>query len=622
MPPLNGPWREWREPSAIMRYSVTFLAVALAVAVRRLLDPMLGDESTIYPILLFAVLFTAWFGGLRSALVAVALGFVLADYFLLVPRESFGLRGVAQYTELALYLVTGIGIGILAGLMQDARRNDRRKIADTQNTLSRTEERLRLTLRSTGIAVWSSDIVANVVGADEHCSELFGLPAGQFPKTVEGFLTLIHQQDRGRVQQEIADAVDHRSEYNTEFRVILPDGTIRHLAARATTYYSEDGKPLHQLGVCWDVTERRRAETALRESDDKLKEELLKAKARADHAGKLNELVEILQSCQNIEEACRIAEKILPAILPCRAGALCLINPSRNDVEVVASWGEAPGTEKNFRPDACWALRRGKIHDVRDAASPVRCAHVNGSIPNGYLCFPLAAQGETLGVMFLEARKSSDSPAAGAVSLEDFASWAVEIGERISPALANLRMRELLHSQSIRDSLTGLFNRRYLQEILQRDIGLAERKEQNIAVVMCDLDHFKQFNDTFGHEAGDLVLREVANVLKANVRAGDIACRYGGEEFVLILPEMASESALERVDFIRKEIKNLSLRHKGQSLGGITISAGIAVYPTSGTLAEQLIAAADEALYKAKAQGRDCIVLDRANDASELRRAG
>jgi diguanylate cyclase (GGDEF)-like protein/PAS domain S-box-containing protein len=604
-----------------MSYAVAFSTVAAAVFLRRLLDPLLGNDSAIFQMILLAVLFTGWYGGLRPALAAVILGIVLADYFLVEPRESFFAKGTHQYVQLALFFITETCIGIMAGYMHRVRLGDRQKVTEAQKTLSQTEERLRLTLRSSGIAVWSFEIAPNVVAADDHSCELFGLPTGQFPKTVEGFLALLVPEDRERVQQEIANAIGHGTEYSTEFRVLRPDGELRYLAARAKTYYTQDGKPHHQLGVCWDVTERRRAETALRESDDKLKEELQKAKARAEHSGKLNELVEILQSCQNSEEACHIVEKILPTILPCRAGALCLINPSRNDVEAVASWGGDPGTQTNFRPDACWALRRGKIHDVRDAASPVRCTHVTGAIPNGYLCFPLAAQGETLGVMFLEALALGDAAATGTRLEEDFVQRAVEIGERISPALANLRLREMLHNQSIRDPLTGLFNRRYLQEILERDIGLAERKQQNIAVVMFDLDHFKRFNDTFGHDAGDLVLREVANVLKANVRAGDIACRFGGEELVLVLPEMAGQAALERTDFIRREIKALSLRHKGQALGGITMSAGIAVYPQSGMLAEQLIATADKALYKAKEQGRDRVVMDAVAPEIEMRRA-
>jgi diguanylate cyclase (GGDEF)-like protein len=183
------------------------------------------------------------------------------------------------------------------------------------------------------------------------------------------------------------------------------------------------------------------------------------------------------------------------------------------------------------------------------------------------------------------------------------------VAERLPLALSILKLREVLRNQSIRDPLAGLFNRRYLEETLVREVNRATRKNRNVAVVMLDLDLCKDFNDTFGHQAGDLLLPEVAGVLKGRVRAGDLACRFGGEEFALILSEVDAHGTGRCVDIIRQEIKHLPLQHRGQALRSVTISAGIAIFPVHGTSPKDLIRAADAALYQAKRAGRDRVVV-------------
>jgi len=183
------------------------------------------------------------------------------------------------------------------------------------------------------------------------------------------------------------------------------------------------------------------------------------------------------------------------------------------------------------------------------------------------------------------------------------------LGEQSALALANLRLRETLRSQSVRDPLTGLFNRRYMEETLEREIRRAERGARPLSVMMLDLDHFKQFNDTFGHSAGDSLLRELGTMLRANLRAGDIACRFGGEEFVLILPEAALNCARSRAEQLRETAKHLHVSHLGESLGPVTISLGVAAFPEHGASGEDLIENADAALYRAKSEGRDRVVV-------------
>jgi diguanylate cyclase (GGDEF)-like protein/PAS domain S-box-containing protein len=348
-----------------------------------------------------------------------------------------------------------------------------------------------------------------------------------------------------------------------------------------------------------DITDRKIA-------DERLKLALHESEAFAKESKELSELGDSLQSCQTVDEIYKMCQSAVSEVLGFRPGALCIINSSRDLLESVASWEGCSTTEPVFHPDDCWALRRGKTYGPN---SPLPCSHVSESIAKNYLCVPLIAHGETLGILYLEDTTSLKALSPQAVKFEQTTinRMANAVAERISFALANLKLRELLRNQSIRDPLTGLFNRRYLEESLNRELNRASRTGRIVSLVMLDLDHFKHFNDTFGHQVGDFLLKEVAGVIKTRVRAGDLACRYGGEEFSLILAEVDAEGTYKCVENIRESIKHLSLHHRGQTLGTITISAGIATFPAHGSTMEDLIRCADEALYRSKKSGRDCI---------------
>jgi diguanylate cyclase (GGDEF)-like protein len=323
----------------------------------------------------------------------------------------------------------------------------------------------------------------------------------------------------------------------------------------------------------------------------------------------LSELGDSLQSCQTIDEAYKMCEKGLSGILGSRPGALCIINPSRDLVEIAATWNNCSTTEPVFHPDDCWGLRRGKPYG--GASSPIPCAHLRGSDTVNSFCFPLAAQGETLGLLYIEDNVShlDSSPQRVRSEQASLQRRSVAVAERVSLALANLKLREILRSQSIRDPLTGLYNRRYFEESLNRELHRASRTKRQVSLVMLDVDHFKHFNDTYGHQCGDFLLKEIAAVIRERVRAGDVACRYGGEEFSLILAEVDTDGARKCLESIRESIRQLSLNHRGQILGSVTLSAGVAAFPNHGENPEDLIRAADEALYGAKKAGRNRIVI-------------
>ena len=259
----------------------------------------------------------------------------------------------------------------------------------------------------------------------------------------------------------------------------------------------------------------------------------------------------------------------------------------------------------SFLLEDCWALRRGQMHEVTDPATSLVCSHFSHPPQTGSVCLPLMVQGEILGVLTL--LDGSAHRGEHTLSLQQLA---VTFGETIKLSLSNLKLREELRQQAVRDPLTGLYNRRYLDDVLPRELLLAQRRNIPLCVVVLDIDGFKQFNDAFGHATGDLLLREFGRVLRERLRKSDILCRFGGDEFVLILPDSSIADTQERMEQIRKIIKKLQLAHAdGQALGAITLSAGVAFMPEHGTTDSELLRLADEAMYSAKQAGGDRIAI-------------
>jgi diguanylate cyclase (GGDEF)-like protein len=296
-----------------------------------------------------------------------------------------------------------------------------------------------------------------------------------------------------------------------------------------------------------------------------------------------------------------------PQLIPSDVGTLYRINSPGGYLERVAGWGEITQEEKLFTVQDCWALRRGQLHWTNGAGSGLLCQHAMGSAEPifPYMCIPLVAHGETVGLLFLQRLKAATKSQGGSVAVESKLQLASALGEEISLALANLKLRDTLRQQSLRDPLTGLYNRRFLEEYLVHEKVRATRKNRPLSVIMLDIDHFKRVNDTFGHDAGDAVLRRMGLVLQGHVRGSDIACRIGGEEFALLLPEASLVTAYQRAERILDTVRHMQIKHRGQVLGAITVSLGVAAFPKHGDTPEALIRAAAQALYQAKQSGRN-----------------
>ncbi len=346
-----------------------------------------------------------------------------------------------------------------------------------------------------------------------------------------------------------------------------------------------------------EVEKHEQLEKALAQSRASLGDQVEQLAARNREVQLLNEVGDMLQSCVSADEAYPLIRQHLPGLLPGTSGAIYVHNSQKNLFEATAEWGDVPPAAAAFMAEDCWALRRGRVHPPADVSRGIPCRHVTPDEVDGSLCVPIAATGRTIG-LFHTLRCPPESQA-----------FVVSVAEHIGLALSNLMLRSDLRQLSIRDPLTGLFNRRYMEETLEIEISRAQRKEHSIGIIMLDIDHFKSFNDRFSHAAGDELLQTLGHLIRSNLRAGDVACRYGGEEFVLILPEATEEAAVRRAEDLRSRVREIGVRHLDAVLGPVSISLGVGLYPDHGRTRDELLAAADSALYRAKAEGRDRVVV-------------
>jgi len=347
--------------------------------------------------------------------------------------------------------------------------------------------------------------------------------------------------------------------------------------------------------IQWNQAKRSAGgNTELRVAYSELKHAFADETERMRQTAILGELSQALQGCINSAELAELVARSAVALFPGSGGAL-LLKTAADMVELHHAWGGSSHQEA-FPPQDCWALRIGHPYRAQQrGAAP--CAHLLEKHADD-ICLPLIANSEILGVLHL-------SRLGGNVMEAGIPRAAESLAERTAIAISVIRRAERLQILATRDALTGLYNRRFMEEALTIEQSRAERRGSSIGLMMVDVDYFKRFNDTFGHDAGDAVLRGIGQLLPRAMREGDMPCRYGGEEFAVILPGADLAQTRQRAEAIRTAIERWKPQHEGHSFEQVTVSIGIAAFPLNGNSWQAALKAADEALYAAKRGGRN-----------------
>ncbi|MEM7468603.1 MAG: diguanylate cyclase [Pseudomonadota bacterium] len=479
-------------------------------------------------------------------------------------------------------------------------------LLDAFKRLHAQEEIFRTLAENVACMLWMTDPVGNPIFFNRYWLNFCGVSSEE---AVGDWGAALHPDDKGRVTDSFVNAVSTRKEFQAEYRLRRHDGQYCSALATGVPRYDDKGQVVGYVGFTVDISEHKDNKDALIETHQEIER-------RSVEISLLNELNDNLQVCKNIQETQPILKRYGQRLFPEGTVSISLFNSSRNIVEPFVTWGPNKPIEHIFAPDDCWALRKGKIHNEFPGEEGLVCQNRVACQCSTYVCVPMMAYGEVIGSMNIDLSNvaSEMNLEADDAKRKAISKLATMTADQVALALANLKLRATLHYQSTRDPLTQLFNRRYLAETLEREICRADRNKTEIGVMVLDIDHFKRFNDTYGHDAGDAILREFGLVLRTMFRESDVACRYGGEEFAIVVPEASPVDVLRRAEELRKRASTINVEHLNQTVGRITVSIGIANFPSTGKSFEELLSAADRALYEAKAEGRDRVIEAAADD--------
>ncbi|HPF86494.1 MAG TPA: diguanylate cyclase [Candidatus Limiplasma sp.] len=413
-----------------------------------------------------------------------------------------------------------------------------------------------------------------------------------------------------RDPQKIKELIKHISDARTfqafECHLKTKDGRALLIKCVTTALVDEDGND-YIVTTGSDITENRRAHEAERAANRELEQSLQRLEEHNRAIRLLADMEGLLQGCRTLADVCTICAQFVRDLCPRTDGAVYLLSDSKTRMQAQETWGEESRVPREFVPTDCWSVRRGRPNLLDSEHRGLPCPHIHAAANGQYLCLPMEANGEMLGI--LHAAFISDGPAAESTPyFAPHLQLLTTAAETAALSLGNIMLQNTLRQQSIHDELTGIYNRRYMVESLLREISRAQREQTPVSVLMFDIDYFKDFNDTYGHDGGDLLLRYLGEFLKQNTRGEDIVCRYGGEEFVVVLPNTPLDSGVQKADTLRLGVSRLEIPHLGALMRTCTISIGVAVFPQDGQTADALLKAADDALYTAKRTGRNRVM--------------
>jgi diguanylate cyclase (GGDEF)-like protein/PAS domain S-box-containing protein len=473
-----------------------------------------------------------------------------------------------------------------------------------EEALRESEENFRNMVQTMGEGVGIVSESEGFLFANDAAGDIFGITGG--PMNGRNLQEFVTPEGFARIRKQTE--LRRRGEKGSyEIEVLRPDGGKRTILLTAIPRFGPGRAYEGALCVFTDITERKVSERKLREVNEKLEQTVSELEQRSAEISLLSELYDAYQACRDEKDILAITGRYGSKLFPESTGILYLFKPSGNILDAAAGWGKAVTDGDFLFPDDCWALRRGKVHLSDNPADSPVCPHVEARGWSGepYVCAPLAARGTVTGLLHI--RFSSAAAEGGSTSFfgRIKKGLAQNFAERVALALDSQRLRDTLKQQSIRDPLTGLFNRRFMEETLEKEIAKATRSGIPLGVIMIDIDKFKTFNDSFGHEAGDEMLKAIGTFLSTSVRSGDDVCRYGGEEFTILLPGASLETATERARRLCEDIRPVRAVFRGQAIGPVTLSLGVAAFPLHGSSGIDVVQAADMALFRAKKEGRN-----------------
>ena len=591
------PQVEWSRKQV---FEAMFLILVLVVIGQTVFGGWLPSAAMNYPVAYLCVPILAWAAFRFGPRETTTVSFLLACIAVLGTLHGFGpFAGKTLDESLALLqsflVITAVMALTLAVVVEERRR------------ATGMQAQLAAIVESSDDAIIGKTFEGTIVNWNAAAERIFGYDAGE---VIGAPITILLPTDRPDEESRLMERL-HQGELIQHFETVRrrKNGASIDVSLTISVIKDARGTITGVSTIVRDISERKRAEQLLEQTNEELAARVQALELQSRQITLLNQLGEMLQSSRTLEEIYTIINSFAPQLFPSQAGFLGIVSGPSNMIETVITWHEPFAGKADFRLEECWALRRARLYTVSETHTGPFCQHLDRPFPASCVCVPIMAEGETLGVLHVQGGGRTDTASHPGSQMDASSQrMALAMAQQIALAIANLKLRSVLRSQAMRDPLTGLFNRRYLTELLELELRRAQRSNSSVGVVMLDLDHFKRVNDTFGHLAGDTVLREVAELLKSKCRSGDIVSRFGGEEFMLILPSASLEYATRRADALRDAIGHLTLLFESRPLGPITVSLGVAVFPDHGLTSEALIQTADSALYRAKQGGRDRVV--------------
>ncbi|MEH1946149.1 MAG: diguanylate cyclase [Nostoc sp.] len=348
-------------------------------------------------------------------------------------------------------------------------------------------------------------------------------------------------------------------------------------------------------GISIDITESIEAQRSLTDLNRQLEEKTLELEAKKQELIYLSDMTDMLYSCDSKDEVYQVVALTCSKLFPNMSGCVCIISNSKNYVQINSIWGSEKISKEIFSLSDCWALRRGKLNLLSPRNTGLICSHLIEPVSGAHLCVPLFGQGEVVGILHIYAPEEISPEVQQTSEI---------IARTLGIALNNLSIKQRLTHENLRDGMTQLFNQSYMQSITEQRLAEAERSGQPLSIIFLDIDNFKSYNSRYGHVTANIVLQGLAKLLLKSIRSFDIACRWGGEEFVIVMPNMTLETLRKRVEQLRLDIEQMQLKDGDRLLEGITASFGIAV-SEPGITVKDFLNRANQAMLEAKRTGKN-----------------